>query len=423
MSVLNILRTRFFIKKDKARQNLAPLYVRITLHGQSLDVSLRRSIDIEKWDTDLGRAKGKREDVRIVNDYLDNVRAELNQCCTELKLQRKPVTLEAVKDLFCGIVPLGHTLLGLMEYHNNSLKHTLEWGTMKNYVTTQSYVKLFLERKLKRADIPLNELTYPFIIDFQVFMLNHRPTDYHIPCGHNTVLKHIERLRKMIAVGIRNEWMEKDPFAKFQARFIRKERQCLDSAELAAIEQKDFQVPRLNWARDLFVFSCYTGLAYCDLMNLKPEHISLGMDRGQWIMTARKKTNQPLRIPLLPKAQVIIQKYQGDPRAAFTGTVFAALSNQKLNSYLKEIADLCGIKKNLTFHLARHTFATTVTLTNGVPIETVSKMLGHASIRTTQIYAKVVEKKVSQDMGALRAVLAEQSKREDTPLRAIVGNN
>jgi site-specific recombinase XerD len=217
--------------------------------------------------------------------------------------------------------------------------------------------------------------------------------------------------------------MEKDPFAKFQARFIRKERQCLDSAELAAIEHKDFQVPRLNWARDLFVFSCYTGLAYCDLMNLKPEHISLGMDRGQWIMTARKKTNQPLRIPLLPKAQVIMQKYQDDPRAAFTGTVFAALSNQKLNSYLKEIADLCGIKKNLTFHLARHTFATTVTLTNGVPIETVSKMLGHASIRTTQIYAKVVEKKVSQDMGALRAVLAEQTKREETPLRAIVGNN
>ena len=160
-----------------------------------------------------------------------------------------------------------------------------------------------------------------------------------------------------------------------------------------------------QWAKDLFVFSCYTGLAYCDVMSLTKENISIGIDGEYWIMTSRKKTNQPVRVPLLSKALEIIEKYKHHPKAIATGTAFPNLTNQKLNSYLKEIADFCGITKNLTFHLARHTFATTVTLTNGVPIETVSKMLGHSNIRTTQVYAKVIEKKVSDDMMILRQKL------------------
>ena len=166
---------------------------------------------------------------------------------------------------------------------------------------------------------------------------------------------------------------------------------------------------RLLWAKDLFIFSCYTGLAYCDLMRLTPQNLSLGIDGDYWIMTSRKKTNQPVRVPLLPKARELVEKYKNHPRALATGTMFPNLSNQKVNAYLKEIADFCLIDKNLTFHLARHTFATTITLTNGVPIETVSKMLGHTSIRTTQIYAKVIESKVSQDMNSLRTVLEKKS--------------
>ncbi len=209
----------------------------------------------------------------------------------------------------------------------------------------------------------------------------------------------------MINMAIRNEWIERDPFAKFQARFIRNDREFLSQEELAAIEVKEFKILRLQWAKDLFVFSCYTGLAYCDVMGLTKENISIGIDGDYWIMTSRKKTNQPVRVPLLPKALELIEKYKSHPKALVMGTVFPVLSNQKLNAYLKEIADLCGITKNLTFHLARHTFATTVTLTNGVPIETVSKMLGHTSIRTTQIYAKVIEGKISEDMKKLKSRL------------------
>jgi site-specific recombinase XerD len=175
---------------------------------------------------------------------------------------------------------------------------------------------------------------------------------------------------------------------------------------LEKIEKKEFKIVRLQWAKDLFVFSCYTGLAYCDVMALTTQNISLGIDGEYWIMTSRKKTSQPVRVPILPKAMEIIEKYKGHPRAVAAGKLFPNLSNQKLNAYLKEIADFSGITKNLTFHLARHTFATTVTLTNGVPIETVSSMLGHSSIRTTQIYAKVIEKKISGDMIALKRKLS-----------------
>src|SRR5690606_3279109 len=174
---------------------------------------------------------------------------------------------------------------------------------------------------------------------------------------------------------------------------------------------------RIQYAKDLFVFSCYTGMAYIDVMQLTPDNIILGIDGNYWIKTIREKTNTSVNIPILPKAAYIIEQYRNSPRSLAKGSLFPMISNQKLNSYLKEVADLCGLKKNLTFHLARHTFATSVTLSNGVPIETVSKMLGHTTIRTTQIYAKVVEQKVSQDMSALQEKLEINSKKTEKQLR------
>ena len=162
------------------------------------------------------------------------------------------------------------------------------------------------------------------------------------------------------------------------------------------------KIIRLQHAKDMFVFSCYTGLAYIDVYELSPQNVSLGIDGEYWISTYRHKTDIPVRIPLLPQALEIIEKYKNNPRVLESGRLLPVYANQLLNSYLKEIADFCGIEKPLTFHIARHTFATTVTLTNGVPIETVSKLLGHTSIKTTQIYAKVIEQKVSEDMRLLR---------------------
>jgi integrase/recombinase XerD len=220
--------------------------------------------------------------------------------------------------------------------------------------------------------------------------------------GNNTVMKHIERFRKLINLSRKLGWMERDPFINFKAKRIKTERGFLSLLELQEIEKKNFTIPRLQLVRDLFVFSCYTSLSYIDAINLSAENIRIGIDGELWIFYNREKTTKPIHIPLLPKALDIIEKYKDNQKAILQGTVFPKISNQKLNSYLKEIADVCGIEKNLTFHIARHTFATTVTLSNGMPIETVSKLLGHSKIATTQIYAKVIERKVSDDMHRLR---------------------
>jgi site-specific recombinase XerD len=226
--------------------------------------------------------------------------------------------------------------------------------------------------------------------------------------SNNGVMKHLERLRKMINLALQMEWIDKNPFLAYRLKFEKVDRDYLTKQELAKIEAKDFEMPRLELVKDLFIFSCYTGLSYIDVSNLKQENIVTGIDEEKWIVTSRQKTNTVVKMPILPKALAVLEKYADHPKSLADRTLIPTFSNQKLNSYLKEIADLCGIKKHLTFHTARHTFATTVTLSNGVPIESVSKMLGHTKLATTQIYARVLETKLSDDMAALRKRLAEE---------------
>jgi integrase/recombinase XerD len=220
--------------------------------------------------------------------------------------------------------------------------------------------------------------------------------------GHNTVMKHIQRFRKIITLAFHIEWIEKDPFLRWKPTYEKTEREFLSENELSNLQSYDFKIERLDRVRDLFVFSCFTGISYVDIMNLTKENITIGIDGNKWIFTNRQKTKAPVKIPILNIAQELLNKYENHPITILTETLFPIISNEKVNLYLKEIADACGIRKNLTFHMARHTFATTVTLSNGVPIETVSKLLGHTKIASTQIYARVIEKKVSEDMQLLK---------------------
>lgn len=258
---------------------------------------------------------------------------------------------------------------------------------------------MFLKAKLKTSDVFLVQLTYQFIVDFERFLRLHIPEGYDKPMGHNTVMKHLQRLRKMVTLAYKMEWIDKDPFIKFKPSYKKVEREFLSTEELQFIEDKEFKLERLNLVKDLFVFSCYTGLSYSDVMQLTEDNIAI--DGNKWIMTNRQKTDTKVRIPILLTASELIEKYRGNIRASETNTLFPGISNQKMNAYLKEIATICSIHKKMTFHMARHTFATTITLSNGVPIETVSKLLGHTKIATTQIYAKVIEQKVSKDMALL----------------------
>jgi integrase len=201
----------------------------------------------------------------------------------------------------------------------------------------------------------------------------------------------------------------RDPFIAFKMTRKEVEKPFLTERELEVIASKDFPSDRLRNVRDLFLFSCYTGLAYADVKKLRKDEVAIGVDGEQWIMTHRQKTDTPSRVPLLAETLSIIERYRQHPMTIASGTIFPILTNQKMNAYLKEIADVCGILKNLTFHTARHTFATTVTLSNGVPIETVAKMLGHKNLRQTQHYAKVLDMKVGNDMQALREILKRRS--------------
>ena len=218
-------------------------------------------------------------------------------------------------------------------------------------------------------------------------------------------MKYLANFKKVVLICFKNGWIVKDPFANFKITTQEVQREILTELELKEIANKYFNTDRLNHVKDIFVFSCYTGLAYADVKKLKRSEIIVGVDGEKWIFTKRQKTDTASRIPILPMVATLIEKYKDDPQCINKDRVLPVLSNQKMNAYLKEIADTCGINKNLTFHIARDTFATTVTLSNGVPIETVSKMLGHTNLRTTQHYAKILDLKVSEDMMALKRKL------------------
>jgi len=392
-------------KQGKSRQ--ATVYARLTVNGRRTEISLKQKVDPNTWDDVKGRAKGKSEEVIKLNNHLERIRTLIADGYNDLVQQRKPVTVDTVKALFLGCDEEIMTLVKLMDYHSEQSVHRLAPGTMKNYTTTHKYLIKFIREKYYRNDIVLSELNYKFLLDFETYLNNYTPKDHQKPLNNNGIMKHIERLRKMINMAVLLDWLPKDPFANFKKHYEKVERYCLNAAELNTLAQKEFKIDRLKNVRDMFLFSCYTGLAYIDLAKLRTENIVTGVDGELWIYTNRAKTDTNVRVPILPQARELMEMYFDDPRAQSNGTVFPVISNQRMNGYLKEIADLCGITKLLTFHIARHTFATTVTLSNGVPIESVSKMLGHTSIRTTQIYAKVVEAKLSEDMGKLKDRLSQ----------------
>lgn len=392
----------FWVNFSRIKNKKASIYVRITVNGKRATISLKRKVIVSDWDIHKNRARGTSQRTRILNNYLDEVHGSLFKCYQDLRTEHKLITSQAIKSRYLGEDEQNHSVIDIIAYHNEDMVGKLKWGTQKNYYTTQKYISKFLLKTYKTTDLYLQELDYNFIIKFEKFLRDFIPKDHQRKMGNNTVMKHIERFRKLINLAVKLGWIERDPFINFKAQFIKNERGFLSLNELQEIENKQFSIPRLQLVKDLFVFSCYTSLSYIDVINLTNDNICIGIDGELWIHYKREKTAKPIRIPLLPKALKIIEKYKSNIRSISQGSLFPKISNQKLNSYLKEIADICGIRKNITFHIARHTFATTVTLSNGMPIETVSKLLGHSRISTTQIYAKVIERKVSDDMKKLR---------------------
>ena len=393
---------RFILRYVSANSPEALIYARISFNKRRAEIYLNRSINPKTWDANRQCVSGSKDLVASMNPYLDEVRYKLTECYHQLKRQNRPVSAEAIKRLYIGEDKPLNTLMNLFTYHAETAKELLRPGTFKNYGSTEKYIRIFLKEKYRTDDILLCELNYQFISHFELFLRTTVPLEVSNPLSNNGIMKHMERLRKIVTLGYKMDWIPKDPFLQYKLRFQRFEREFLLESEIRLLHQVELKSDKLRKCRDLFLFSCYTGLAYIDLVSLSRDNILRGIDGEFWIKTSRRKTDTKVSVPLLPQAIEILEKYRGRADVEISGGVLPVISNQKINVYLKEIAEICEIRKTMTFHLARHTFATTVTLNNGIPLETVSKMLGHSKLSTTQIYVHVLERKISDDMKQLR---------------------
>ena len=394
----------FVTRKLNLENGNIKIYARVTVDGKRAEFSLNRELPVSLWDEKRKRGKGFSRYVISLNKYLDQVFTGLHEAHRQLLQEEVDITSAGIKARYLGEDDRGKTLLDLISYHNSSMLTVLRKGTMKNYYSTERCIKEFLSEKMGVEDIPLKKLNYGFIVEFEQYIRKYKPAT-RMGCANNGAMKHMERLKKMSRLAVKLEWLEKDPFINYKLRFEKTERQFLTERELQLIEDTTFNLPSTQHIKDLFIFACYTGLSFIDVSGLKNDHLVKGMDGNDWLYTKRTKTDEPLKIPLLPKAMEIIDKYRDNDNLLKSGRLLPIYSNQMINRTLRDIATACGIRKKITFHVARHTFATAITLSNGVPIETVSKLLGHTKLSTTQIYARVIEKKVGEDMQNLMATM------------------
>ena len=358
----NYFTVLFFLKKSKLLKNgEAPICMRITINGKRAEVQIKRSIDVTKWNTQKECAIGREKKYQEINHYLDTIRTKILQIHRELEQDGKPITADIIKNIYYGEHSTPKMLLEVFQEHNSEYRELMNKeyaeGTVLRYERTARYLKEFISEQYKLADIPLKSINYEFITKFEHFIKIQKN------CAQNATVKYLKNLKKII--------------------------------------NKDFDIQRLQTVRDIFIFCCFTGLAFTDVKNLKKEHL-VQADNGEWwIRKAREKTDNMCDIPLLDIPRLILEKYQSNPICNEKGLLLPVPSNQRMNSYLKEIADVCGIQKNLSTHIARHTFAS-LAIANKVSLESIAKMLGHTDIRTTRIYAKIMNSTIANEMKVLQ---------------------
>ncbi len=400
----NTFSVLFYPKRnDVNKEGKVPVYMRITLNGKRSELSIQHKVEIEHWNTGAGKAKGNTQEAKNLNRLMDTIKNKVYTHYRELVEKNKVISAKSLKNAYLGIEERNITLIEIFRNHNEQVRELVgqeyAFNTLKRYQTAFRHIKKFLKYQYNLDDISLKLINHEFITGFEFYLKSKRG------CNHNSTTKYIKNFKKIIRIGLANNWIDKDPFLNYKVRLKEVEREFLSEEEVHRMLNKRLHILRLEQVRDIFIFCCYTGLSYADVKKMTKNDLVKGIDGEVWIKMNRTKTGTQTSIPLLPTALMILLKYKDSEELIIKDVLLPVLSNQKMNAYLKEIAVLCEISKNLTFHLARHTFATTITLTNGVPIESVSKMLGHKSLKTTQHYAKILDRKVSDDMSILRSKL------------------
>ena len=395
----------FYIRRDKTnKKGEAPVFMRLTINGERADASIKRFIEPHAWNSAKGKANEKSRGGKDLNLYLDAISANILRIQRDLELDKKEVSAQIILNRYLGKEQSDrHTLMEVFRAHNEKCRAlsgiSLAPATVIRYETTLRLTEEFLQKNYKKEDCYLDEVTNQFIEDFEFFLKTVRR------CCHNTTTKYLLNFKKIIRIALAKGWMKKDPFAQVHFHFEPVEREFLEKQELKAMLNKEITITRLAQVRDIFCFCCLTGLAFTDVQQLKAEHLVADIHGKIWIRKARQKTKNMCNIPLLEEAQKIIDRYRDHPYCQTHGVLLPVCSNQKMNSYLKELADICGIRKNLSTHCARHTFAT-LTLASGATIDNVAKMLGHANVNMTRRYAKVLDSSIMRDMEAVAENMA-----------------
>jgi len=388
------------------------IYVRITLNTQRVEMSTGLKIEASKWCEINKRARGSSEQSKTINSCLGDINNNIYQVYAMLLGNGNAISVYDIKKHYLGTPEKRITIMEIFDRFIAIRKDLvgIEYShlTYMKYCTLKGHLLEFLDKNLNVHDVAVDDFKFSNLMDFEHFLR----TDKGI--GNNAAVKYVKYFRTVIGYALDAEMINKDPYVKYKGKIREVKRGYLSMEELTVLEAKSFSNPRLDMVKDIFVFCCYTGLAYIDIKMLTIDQISMGIDGEQWINTSRKKTGNGVDVPLLPAALRIIKKYNDHPAREIDRKVLPVLSNQKMNAYLKEIGDICGLTKTLTTHLARHTFATTITLTQGISMESVSKMLGHSDIKTTQIYAKVTNQKILGEMVKLRELTTQWPDENDS---------
>jgi len=393
----------FFMKITSNDRKIRTVYFRITVDGITKEASTKRKWEHSRWDQKTERAVGSKEDAKSLNFFLDSLTLKINEIKTEMMYSGKTITAEKIMDHVLGKVQPRVKVLEEFQKHNDQMTALLgkgyARGTLQRFTIPKNHLSAFIKFKFIKEDIEFSDLNLEFVKDFEFYLRTVRD------CSNNTTLKYIANFKKIVIRAIDQEIILKDPFKNFKGRKTKLVKKPLSTQELYELERHYFTTDRLNVVRDIFVFQCYTGLAYIDAFQLKRTDIKKGIDGNLWIMSERQKTNSTTNVPLLPQALKIIEKYKNHPLCVQRGTVLPVSSNQKMNEYLKEIAILCGFPFTLNTHMARRTFGSTVTLNNNVPINVVKELLGHASVKQTEAYAITEQATIGREMSLLNKKL------------------
>lgn len=392
----------FIVRKNWLRRNgRTPIYVRITVDSVSVEFTSDREVEPEQWITARGRAKPLASKNKALNAYLDQIEIDLFNIGQAMQREGCMVTAREIMHRYKGIEQSKDFICAIYEEHNAKLKELVDksvaLNTYKRHVTSLKLFREFLMAAKGVADLPAKELSVQLIEEYKHYLMTVRSNN------NNTTVKYLRNLSKVINQVKARGVIHTNPIDLLPLKMQPVEREFLTDEELNRLCEKSIEFMRLSQVRDIFVFCCYTGLAYTDVATLTPANIVSSKHGKLWIRKARNKTSNMCNIPLLKPALSILERYEEYQQK--TRKLLPVPTNQKMNAYLKELAILCGVTKNLTTHLARHTFATTVTLGNGASLETVSKMLGHSSIRMTQHYAKILNSSIERDMAKVEASL------------------